>query len=80
MIQPVHSPARISKVYVVALTESSHIVSKWSQQHIVLKAASLKMAPAGKRWVERTLQGQGGVEEPPIAQTQLSNQPVVTSS
>lgn len=63
--------SRHNLVYTEASTGFSHLVSTTQSS---FKAVSLKWPLVWEWWVECTFQGQGGGEEPPIAQVQLEGQ------
>lgn len=73
-----HEPARILKVSVEALTEFSHVCHPDGLNNTSLSQVRIPEKGLAIRMSGRAYRGEG--EELPMAQVQLTGQPVATSS
>ena len=73
--KPIPAPVHQNLVYIAVLTGlARNIVQMVLVTHYSLKAASLKELLVQGQWVECSFQGQGRIEEPPVAWVQFKGQ------
>lgn len=73
--KPIPAPVHQNLVYIAVLTGlARNIVQIVLVTHYSLKAASLKELLVQGQWVECSFQGQGRIEEPPVAWVQFKGQ------